>query len=210
MLAIESLTPKPVTSSAVQPADADDHHEEALFIPQHVADRDLDQKGEAVPQNRDALQQDALAALGGLGAHQLGGDAEQLVPAGEVGGAHRAEHRGQQRDQPQAVVKHENNVPHRVHDGVGAPDDKREQQRPAEESNQAADAGGAARIEQILAHDGALAVAQRLEHADLGALLLDHAVHGGHADQRRHQEEEDWEDVGDGVHKWRNRCQSWA
>ena len=52
--------------------------------------------------------------------------------------------------------------------------------------------------------DGAVAVTQRLQNTDLGALFIHHAFHGGHADQCRHQEEEQGEyhrngsDNGDG------------
>lgn len=59
---------------------------------------------------------------------------------------------------------------------------------------------GASRIKQILAHDRRLAVAKRFEHADLRALFLHHAVHGRHADQRRHQKEEDRKNIGEPLH----------
>ena len=145
-------------------ADADYHHTKALFIAQHVADGHLDQKGQAVPHKGDALEQDAFACLGRFGTHQLRRHTHQLIPAAEVGGTHRAEHRRCQRYQSQPQVEHKADAAHPIHDGIRLPDDVGEQNRAAKKSNQTAQSCCAARVEQVFAHDAALAVAQRLEH----------------------------------------------
>ena len=54
---------------------------------------------------------------------------------------------------------------------------------------------GGARVEEIFAHDGGAGVAERLQDAKLPALLLHHAGHGGDADERGDQEEEEREDL---------------
>jgi hypothetical protein len=64
----------------------------------------------------------------------------------------------------------------------------------------AARAGGYARIQQIAPHYFPGIVAQGFERAYLGALLVHHAVHGGDAHQRGHQEEEYGEDLGHVLH----------
>ena len=50
--------------------DAEDRHEEARLVAEQVARRHLVEERHAAPQRADALEQDALAGLRGLGAHE--------------------------------------------------------------------------------------------------------------------------------------------
>ena len=86
-----------------------------------------------------------------------------------------------------------------VHDVVGVPDKIRKPRGPQEEAQQAAEQGREPGVEQVLGHDDGRRIAHGLERADLGALLVHHARHGGDADQRRHQHEEHREHHRDAV-----------
>ena len=178
-------------------ADPEHHHEKSLLIPENISDGNLHQEGEPVPEQRDPFQKDPFAALGGLRAHQLGRHLRQLIPAGGKGGSHGAQdgHRQGYRAQPPVHQKHK--ISHGIHDPVGEPDHGREQPGAHKKADQAAQDGRASGIKQVDPHDPCLSIAKRLQYADLRPLLLHHARHGGHADQRRHQEEKDGENAGD-------------
>ena len=53
--------------------DADDRHEEAPLVAEEVPEGDLPREGDAAPQRRETLEQDALAGLGGAGKHERRG-----------------------------------------------------------------------------------------------------------------------------------------
>lgn len=59
--------------SAVQPADAEDHHEEARFVAEKIAHGDLLQETETFPHWRHALEQIALAGFRRFWPDELGG-----------------------------------------------------------------------------------------------------------------------------------------
>ena len=151
------------------------------------------------PQGADALEQNALAGLGRGGAQKLRRGEAQLAAHGEPRGPHRAEQRRAQRQRAHAPVKHQFDLGKAVHEAVRHPDDPGEDRGAEEKADDAADGGRAAGIEDELAHDGARGIAHGLEHADLRALLVDHARHRRHAHQRRHHEEEQGEDHGDAL-----------
>ena len=87
-------------------ADAQQHHKQALFIAHDIADGDLVQEGQAVPYERDILEQDALAGLRGLRAHEIRGVLAQLRMAGKPRHACRAGQRRQHGDDEQPAVEH--------------------------------------------------------------------------------------------------------
>ena len=180
-------------------ADADDHHHQTLFVAKDVADGELVHERQPPPQRADALEQNALASLGRGGAQKLRRGEAQFAAHGEPRGPHRAEQRRSQRQRAHAPIKHQFDLGKAIHDTVRHPDDLGEDCGAKEETDDAADGGGAAGIEDEFAHDGARSVAHGLEYADLRALLIDHARHRGHAHQRRHHEEEQREDHGDAL-----------
>ena len=81
--------------------------------------------------------------------------------------------------------------PHRdaVHDVIRHPQDLREDVRPADKPDDAAEERRAPGIEEVLEDDGPVSEAERHERAKLCALILDHAGHRRDAHERRQQEE---------------------
>ena len=155
----------------------DDRHPETLFVAQQVAAGDLPAKGQPPPQRGDALQQDALAGLGGAGQHQGGGILLQGGAAGQRCDADR------QHDKGAACKKCLPQPPrcgdgrHVVHHRICGPDDGRERLEPDRQPEHRARCRRRKGVEQILLHDGCVRIAERLQGADLQALLLDHAGH---------------------------------
>lgn len=72
--------------------------------------------------------------------------------------------------------------------------DNRQYRMPGRHADDGADGGGGESVEQELLHDVSVAVAERLQDAGIGALLIHHAVHGGQHHQRGHKVEEHGKD----------------
>ena len=122
------------------------------------------------------------------------------MAAGEEGRARRAQQGSAQRHEEQGQAEGVGHAGDVVEHLIGRPDDQREQCAAAEVAQQAACQRRAARVEQVLGQDRTAAVAQRPERADLGALVVDHAGHGGGAHQRGDEEEEHREHGGQPLH----------
>ncbi|MBS6516446.1 MAG: hypothetical protein KH329_10125, partial [Bifidobacterium longum] len=73
--------------------------------------------------------------------------------------------------------------------------DNRQYRMPGRHADDGADGGGGESVEQELLHDVSVAVAERLQDAGIGALLIHHAVHGGQHHQRGHKVEEHGKDL---------------
>ncbi len=97
-------------------------------------------------------------------------------------------------------MEHIYDSPQPVHNTICLPDYQGEQVDPQVVSSQAAYQGCTAGVEQEFPHDGGFPISQCLQHPDLGALFLHHAVHGSHTYQGCHQEEEYWKHIGNPVH----------
>lgn len=69
--------------SAQQPRHAKDRHGEPALVAEEVAGCDLVEKRQPPPYGTNALEQDALARLGGTRTHELGGLLGELVAHGE-------------------------------------------------------------------------------------------------------------------------------
>ena len=171
-------------------ADAQQHHKQALFVSQDVADGDLVQEGHPAPDKPDPLQQDALARLGGLGAHQTGRKQLQLRVTGEPGGPHGANKRcGQGNRRHHGVKVVAQTAAELVEHGVALPDALWEDPCPQHKAEDGAQQGRRPGVGDIFPGDGPVGVAQGLEGADLSALLIHHARHGRDTNQGSHQEE---------------------
>ena len=181
-------------------ADAQNHHKETLFVAENIAQADLVQEFEAIPYKRYILQQNALAERRRLRSDQFRGHIHKLRVAAVNRRAHTAENRREDGERAQRTVDNEDEVGEVVHHAVSGPNNGREQIDAAEKADQTADQRGTARVEYIFSENPSLAVAERLEHTDLRALLIDHACHRSHADQGCHEEEEYREHPGDGIY----------
>ena len=182
------------------PADAHHHHEQTLLVPENIPEGHFFQKSQPFPDKGHVLQEHPLPGFRGLGPHQRRRHLGQLHAAGKPGGADGAEQRSRQGYGRQLPVEHIIDRIRIVHDAIAEPYDLRECPCPQKEAGHTAGQRSQAGIHQIFGHDSALTVAQGFQHANLGPLLLHHPVHGGDAHQRRHQEEEHGEDVGNALH----------
>ena len=176
-------------------------HEEALLIPEQVASRGLLGKAHVLPQRGDVFEEDALAGHRRTGQEQGGGLLAQAGAAGLPGGDADDGRTEQDASHGHAGVELQGEGGQAEHHGlIGLPDDGGEDDEAHRHAQDAAqDAGGQA-VEQVLARNGCVGVAQRFQGAHLQAVLVHHAGHGGGGHQCRHQEEEHREDPCDGVH----------
>ena len=155
-----------------------------------VSQRHLAQERKPLPQRLYPLQQDALAGPGRFGPDQLRRPLAQLLAAGQ----HRHQYGAEQRHRhtggahAQAEIGLQGGVA--VNDIVGIPDDKGDHRHAQHKAQNAAHQGRTAGIPQVFSHNHPAGKAHGLQGADLGALVVDHAGHGGHTDQRRDEHEE--------------------
>ena len=155
-----------------------------------VSQRHLAQERKPLPQRLYPLQQDALAGLGRFGPDQLRRPLAQLLAAGQ----HRHQYGAEQRHRhaggahAQAEIELQGGVA--VNNIVGIPDDKGDHRHAQHKAQNAAHQGRTAGIPQVFSHNHPAGKAHGLQGADLGALVVDHAGHGGHTDQRRDEHEE--------------------
>ena len=178
-------------------ADADEHHEQSPFIAEHVAQRNLLEKGELIPEKREPLQKNFPSDLGSTGTKKLGRSTLQLIPAGEPGAAKDSCHGGKERRSGKNRTEQILQRSKAVHRGIGAPEYLREAKGSEKKSGGPAGQGCASCIQEIFPDDGSVSEAGCLENADLRALLLNHACHGGHADQHGNQDKEQRKNIGD-------------
>ena len=182
-------------------ADAQHHHEEPLLVPQHVPQGYLGQKAQPLPQEGDALQQHPLALLGGLGPDQFRRHLPQEATAHQIGGPQSAQQIGGYGDGRQLPIQHKfNGDPEAVHDVIGVPEDLGKDVGASHKADGAPQQRSAAGVKEVLEQDGPPAIAHGHQYAQLGALFLHHAGHGGDAHQRRQQEEEQREHTGNSRH----------
>ena len=177
-------------------ADADEHHQETLAVAENVPQGHLVQEAQPVPQ-RQVLQQDLLAGGGGLGADQLRRDLLQGAVAAVPG--HRQHHSGvgQHHRRTETPVEADLNVRGDVeHAAVGVPYDLGDHRAARQHAQAAAQDAAGTGVNQVLAHDGGAGEAQGLQGSNLGALLANHAAHGGDAHQCGDEQEEHGQDPG--------------
>ena len=148
-----------------------------------------------VPDERQLFKENALAGLWRTGANKLRRSFPKLAAAGENSNQQGAGDKRTAYNGVQPPVKHQQDVGKAVHDVVSLPDDFGKCHRADEHAGKAAHAGGCACIKKVSLHDLPGGVAQRFQGAYLSALFVHHAVHGGHAHQSCHQEEEYREDL---------------
>ena len=165
-----------------------------------IADADLAEKGEAPPERTDALQQDALAHGGSLRPDEFGRLLRQRRTAGKPGDKEASGHGNKQTGSEHPATEMKDQILILIHDVIGKPDDIRQTDGSGEEAQQAAQQGGEPGIEQILGHDDRRGIAHGFEGADLGALLIYHAGHGGDTDQGGHKHKEHRKHHRDAVH----------
>ena len=163
---------------------ADEHHNGAQLVAHQVADDHLRVEAEPRPEPRDPLQQDALAALGRLGAQQRGRTFLRRALVGvqqDEHAHHDAQHRhppresGDRRREPVGhFVLRDQRIPQQEGQRVVA--DERAQHR--------ADGRRGDGVGEVVHLDLMRGEAQRLKRAHLHALVVDHAGEGRHDDQR--------------------------
>ena len=149
------------------------------------------------------LQKDALARLRGFRLHQprrRGAQCAAACRGGRRDGAHQCRTGGKQR---YGGVEGGDERRHGVENTVGGENDGGENLEPDEQPQNAAAHGGKPRIQKIVRSDHAAGIAEGKQRADLCALLLHKARHGGERHKRRHQEEKHGEHLGDSLHLFR-------
>ena len=184
-------------------ADADDRHPEPLLVPEQVAYGHLPGKGHPLPQRANPLQQHPAAGLGALGPHELGGHRGESGEAGGKGRTGDAQHRRAHGEQRHIGKEEQLHVPHGVEHLPGVEDNSGDNGDAHSQAQHAPKEGGEETVPHILQGDGAAAVPQGLQAADLHPLVLHHAGHGGQAHQGRHQEENQGEHAGQVAHPLR-------
>ena len=137
-------------------------HEEPLFIPEQVAGGGLLGEGHPGPQRGDALHQDALARHGSPGQQQSCGLFSQTgtagVPCGKADDGGADAHAGS----CHARVEVQGEGGQGEHQLIGVPDNDGEHHKAHHHADDAAQNSGKQRVEQILARDAEVGVAQRL------------------------------------------------
>ena len=175
-------------------------HKEPLLIPEQVPGGGLLGEAHTLPQRGDVLQEDALACHGSPGQQQCctfflqagaagtpGSQADDGGTDGHAGGCHaRVEPQGEGGQAEDQLI--------------GVPDNAGEHQKAHHHTGHAAQHAGSKGIEQVLACNAGVGVAQGLQGAHLEAVLVHHTGHGGGSHQGRHQEEEHREHPGNGSH----------
>ena len=176
------------------------HHDQAAAVTQHIADGYLMKEAQPPPQGGNVLQEHPLSCLGGLGADQFCRRFGQFHPAGEIGCTHGAKERRRKGNQGQCGIKDESQGSKAIDNAVDLPDNPGQPVRTGSITRHTADQCGRSRIEEVLGHDLAVTVSKGFQNADLGALFIHHAGHGGHTHQSRHQEEEHRKHYGNSRH----------
>ena len=175
-------------------------HEKALFVPEQVAGSGLLGEAHVLPQRGDVLQKDALARHRCPGQQQGCGLFLQAgaagAPCGKTDDGRTDGHTGCRH----AGVKVQREGGHAEDHLVGVPDDEREHHKADDHAHDAAQHAGAEGIEQVLACDLCVGVAQCFQGAQLQTVLVHHAGHGSSGHQCRHQEEEHREHPCNGIH----------
>ena len=137
-------------------------HEEPLFIPEQVAGGGLLGEGHPGPQRGDALHQDALARHGSPGQQQSCGLFGQTgtagVPCGKADDGGADAHAGG----CHARVEVQGEGGQAEHQLIGVPDNDGEYHKAHHHADDTAQNGGQHRVEQILARDAEVGIAQRL------------------------------------------------
>ena len=177
--------------------DADDSHAQAALVAEQVARRDLPAEGHPAPHRPHALEQDTLAGLRGAREHELGGLLAQGRGHGSPGRDHRDAHAEPRRRERDARIDGHGPARQRIDDGVRAHDEPRQEDRENHDAEGRPDAARDGSVQQVLRRDLGLRVTERLVRADEHAVLVDHARHGGERDERRHEEEDQGEHLGD-------------
>ena len=169
---------------------AQNHQHNAGGMAESVSQGDLAQEREPFPQRLYPLQQNTLSGLGRFGADQLRRALAQFLAAGQHRDRNGAEqrHRHAGRAHPHAEVELQGGIA--VNNIVCVPDDERDHRNAHHKAQNTAHKGRASGVPQIFSHDHPAGIAHGLQSADLGALVIDHTGHGGHADQRRNEHEE--------------------
>ena len=177
-------------------ADAQQHHHQPLPVAEDIPNGHLVQEAHTLPQ-RNPLNQQLLPCPGGLGANQLRRNLLQRPMAAVP--AHRQHGKGIQGSDGQGhlPIKAQQNIGgDHQDDFIRLPQHNGKHNAAQDDAHGAAQNSAAAGIQQVFGNNGPIAVAQGLQGADLGTLLLHHTGHGGDAHQRRHQQEEGREHPG--------------
>ena len=143
-------------------ADANHHHDHALFKAQDVSDGDFMQERESVPDQREAFKQNALARLRRSGADQLRCRLLQLGVYDVPRRTERAQQICARRDERKRPVKGIQDAGKAVHDVIGMPDHLRQEIRACRDAEHTAENRGDPGIEEILRQNRAVGIPQRL------------------------------------------------
>ena len=137
-------------------------HEEPLFIPEQVAGSGLLGEGHPLPQRGDALHQDAFARHRSPGQQQSCGLFGQTgtagVPCGKADDGGADAHAGS----CHARVEVQGEGGQGEHQLIGVPDNDGKYHKAHHHADDAAQNGGKQGVEQVLARDAEVGVAQRL------------------------------------------------
>ena len=171
-------------------ADAQKHHEYALFIAHDVARRDFLHEAHIVPHYRDTLEQNAFSGLGRFRADELRRSTFELLGAAIPCNKQRYQKVCGRYPGCQRPVHCERKSGKIVYQPVSEPDYRRERKASCRNAENTAQHGGTAGIEHILPNYCARRIAQRLHNAYLSTLVGYHSRHRRKAHERRDEEKE--------------------
>ena len=175
-------------------ADAEYGHQHTPAVAEDVAERDLVQEAEAVPERGDALEQDLLTCCRGFRTNEPCRRLAQVAVADKDGRAERRREECRRAGGEEPPVEDVScRALNRIQDAVYLPERERQEAGSEQKPNDTAEEGGAPRINEILRENGAVTVAERLQRPVLRPPLADHARHGRDAHERRDEEEEERE-----------------
>ena len=170
-------------------ADAQKHHEYALFIAHDVARRDFLHEAHIVPHYRDTLEQNAFSGLGRFRADELRRSTFEFLGAAIPCNKQRdckvcCRYPGCQR--PIHCKRKSGEI---VYKSIAKPHNSRKGKASCRNAENTAQHGGTAGIEHILPNYCARRIAQRLHNTYLRALVGYHSRHRRKAHERRDKKE---------------------
>ena len=170
-------------------ADAQKHHEYALFIAHDIARRYFLHEAHIVPHRGYTLEQNALSGLGRFRADEIRRSALKLLCAAVPCNKQRYQKVCGRYSKRQRPVHCERKSGKIVYQPVSEPDYRRERKASCRNAENTAQHGCAAGIEHILPNYCARRIAQRLHNAYLSTLVGYHSRHRRKAHERRDKKE---------------------
>ena len=170
-------------------ADAQKHHEYALFIAHDIARRYFLHEAHIVPHRGYTLEQNALSGLGRFRADELRRSTFEFLGAAIPCNKQRYQKVCGRYSKRQRPVHCERKSGKIVYQPVSEPDYRRERKASCRNAENTAQHGCAAGVKHVFSHNRAGGIAQRFHNAYLRALIGDHSRHRCKAHKRRDKKE---------------------